>query len=209
MSKIKIKFPSQEFLLEGVLGLPQGKTPCAAVVVCHPHPLYGGNMDNSVVEAVCAQLEEQGVAWLKFNFRGVGQSTGSFAQGKGEKQDAHAAINFLQTQRDVDQERMGICGYSFGSMVAWRVAAEDPRIKAVAGISPFFDHPAILEQYERPKLIVCGTEDEFIRPESLKSFFQKLLEPKELIFYRGVDHFWSRQEDEMARRVAEFFKRYL
>ncbi len=70
MKPQRINFMCGKLCLEGVLGFPRDKKPFPAIIVCHPHPLYGGNMDNYVVEAVCAQAEEQGLAWLKFNFRG-------------------------------------------------------------------------------------------------------------------------------------------
>lgn len=135
----KITFPSQDITLEGILALPRGEGPFGLVIVCHPHPLYGGSMHNKVVHAVCEKIGEKGLAWLKFNFRGVGDSGGHFGGGGSEKEDAKAAVAFAQAQEKIDPERMGICGYSFGSMIAFAVAAEDARIKAVAGISPFID----------------------------------------------------------------------
>lgn len=195
--------------MEGMLGFPEGKGPFPAIVVCHPHPLYGGNMDNYVVEAVCAQMEEQGLAWLKFNFRGVGLSEGNFAEGIGEKEDARAAISYLANQEAIDAERIGICGYSFGSLIAFRLAKEEPKIKAVAGISPFIEPPSLLINYAQPKLFVWGTEDEFIDVENLQALIGKFPEPKELIFFPQTNHFWNTNVERMARKVSEFFKKHL
>ena len=85
MIQKRIEFPCREILLEGIFSLPEGEDACGLVVVCHPHPLYGGNMGNNVVEAVCRTVGSKGLAWLKFNFRGVGRSGGNFAGGVGEK----------------------------------------------------------------------------------------------------------------------------
>lgn len=205
----KIEFASQNLSLEGLLGIPPGIGPFAALILCHPHPLYGGNMHNNVVSAICAQVEKQGLAWLKFNFRGVGRSEGNFAGGIGEKEDARAALNFIAHQELINSERIGICGYSFGSIVALQLAVEDPRVKAVAGISPFIEPPSLLDNYKRPKLFICGTEDEYIAPENLQTLIAKVPEPKELIFFPGADHFWTIHEEQMARRVSEFFKKHL
>lgn len=195
--------------LEGRLSLPQGKSPFPAIVVCHPHPLYGGNMDNYVVAAVCAQVEEQGLAWLKFNFRGVGLSEGNFADGIGEKEDARAAFLYLANHESIDAERIGICGYSFGSLIAFQLAAEEAKIKAVAGISPFMEPPSLLSNYAKPKLFVCGSNDEFIDGENLRALVGKLPEPKELVFFPHTNHFWNINADPMARKISEFFKKYL
>ena len=202
----KIEFPCQDITLEGVLALPEGNGPFGLVVVCHPHPLYGGNMYNSVVHAICEKLGERGPAWLKFNFRGVGKSGGHFGGGLGEKDDARAAISFAEKQTKIDAGKMGICGYSFGSTVAFAVAVEDVRIQAVAGISPFVQPAELLDHYTKPKLFISGANDEFINPHDLKQLVAKLPEPKECVTYPGVDHFWGESEGTMAEKVSQFFK---
>ena len=205
----KIEFPSQNITLEGVFALPAGGGPFGLVVVCHPHPLYGGSMDNEVVHALCQKAGEKGLAWLTFNFRGVGKSGGHFGGGIGEKEDAQAAISFAEQEAKIDPGKIGICGYSFGSMVAFSVAVEDPRITAVAGISPFVQPGDLLHHYTKPKLFISGTNDEFIDPKNLAQLVLRLPEPKELAIYPGADHFWSGSEDPMAEKVSQFFVNYL
>ena len=202
-----IEFPCHDITLEGVFALPEGTGPFGLVVVCHPHPLYGGNMYNNVVHAVCEQLGERGLAWLKFNFRGVGKSGGRFGGGLGEKDDARAAISFGEKQDKIDAGKIGICGYSFGSTVAFAVAVEDTRVRAVAGISPFIQPPELLDHCTKPKLFVSGANDEFTGAQSLEELVSKLPEPKETVIYPGVDHFWGRSEEQMAEKVSEFFKK--
>ena len=205
----KIEFPSQNITLEGVFALPAGGGPFGLLVVCHPHPLYGGSMDNKVVHALCQKAGEKGLACLKFNFRGVGKSGGHFGGGIGEKEDGRAAISFAEQEAKIDPGKIGICGYSFGSMVAFSVAVEDPRIKAVAGISPFVQPGDLLHHYTKPKLFISGTNDEFIDPKNLAQLVLRLPEPKELAIYPGADHFWSGSEDPMAEKVSQFFVNYL
>ena len=203
----KVTIPCQEFTLEGIIALPEGDGPFPLIVVCHPHPLYGGNMYNNVVHAVCEKLGERNMAWLKFNFRGVGTSGGSFAGGNGEKEDVKAAISFAESRSKVDRKRIGLSGYSFGSMVAFSAAVEDGRVAAVAGISPFIQPENLFDHYVKPKLLVCGTRDEFISVKTLEQLFQRIPEPKELDIYQGVDHFWVGEEEPMAEKVSEFFAR--
>ena len=206
---MKIEFSCGDITLEGMISVPDGPGPFPLVVVCHPHPLYGGSMHNNVVDAICSSLGEKGIAWLKFNFRGVGRSGGRFGDGIGEKDDARAAISFGEGQARIDPGKIGLCGYSFGSIVAFPVAVEDPRVKAVAGIAPFVQPENLLHQYTRPKLLVCGAQDEFVNCQALEKVGQEMPEPKEIALYPGVDHFWSGAEDAMAERVAQFFRKYL
>ena len=83
----RVTFPCSDRSLEGVSSVPEGKGPFTAVVVCHPHPLYGGMMDNNVVIAVCRAVSQTSIASLRFNFRGVGRSQGGHAEGVGEQDD--------------------------------------------------------------------------------------------------------------------------
>jgi alpha/beta superfamily hydrolase len=200
-----IEFPCHDITLEGVFALPEGNGPFGLVIVCHPHPLYGGNMYNEVVHAICEKLGERGLAWLKFNFRGVGKSGGRFGGGLGEQEDAVAAISFAEKQDRIDAGKMGICGYSFGSTVAFSVAVADMRIRAVAGISPFVQPADLLDRCTKPKLLVSGANDAFIDPGGLEELVAKLPEPKECIIYPAVDHFWGRSEEAMAQKVSQFF----
>ena len=134
-----VVFPCGSIQLEGILSLPDGKAPFPAVVVCHPHPLYGGDMNNNVVTAVCSALARGSIAALRFNFRGVGNSSGSFSDGSGEKDDLRAALDFLCTLKEIDKRKIGLAGYSFGGMAANSVALKDDRVKQLALISPALD----------------------------------------------------------------------
>ncbi len=209
MIQKRIAFPCQEIMLEGIFSSPGGEGPYGLVVICHPHPLYGGYMGNSVVEAIDQAAGRKGLASLKFNFRGVGRSGGNFAGGVGEKEDARAAISFGAAQERVDGERIGICGYSFGSSVAFAAAVEDIRVKAVAGISPFIEPAGLLDHYQRPKLFISGSDDEWVDVQNLERLMRNLPEPKELIIQPEADHFWAGSETLMAEKVGDFFARYL
>ena len=205
MTETRVKFPCGDLILEGVTTVPQSKGPFAGVVVCHPHPLYGGEMDNNVVIPICQVLAQAAIASLRFNFRGVGASQGRFADGVGERQDVVAAISYLLTLEAVDKNRIGLCGYSFGGAVSLEVAPVDERVKALALISPAISTYVPLKQYTKPKLIVCGGADQFVSIISLQRLAEELPPPNDFELVSGADHFWGGYEDKVAARVTAFF----
>lgn len=205
MKEERVIIPCDELSLDGVLGLPQGNGPFPAVAVCHPHPLYGGSMDNNVVYAACAALARESIAFLRFNFRGVGRSTGNFADGIGEQDDVRAALTFLEVRNDIDQSRLGLCGYSFGTMVAIPVADTDKRVRAIAAISPFFVSSGLLMNYANPKLFICGERDEFIDHKEIERIAGKLPDPKLFEQISGANHFWGGFEKTLENKIATFF----
>jgi len=131
MKEERVTFKSGDLTLEGMIAYPDGDAagPHRAAVVCHPHPLYGGSMYNNVVDAVLEALHARGFATLRFNFRGVGQSEGEFDNGKGEADDAIAAIRFLTTQKGVRATGAALAGY----LVAEAIRAQLAGVTAPAG----------------------------------------------------------------------------
>jgi alpha/beta superfamily hydrolase len=209
--EVRLEFSSGKLSLEGVLTLPRGKAPFPAVIVCHPHPLYGGSMDNNVVNGICRALAQASLASFKFNFRGVGKSEGEFGQGDGERMDVEAAVSFITTVGEVGQDRMGIAGYSAGAAFALPVCIENDNIKALAAVSPpesMFDF-ASLKGCTKPKLLIAGSEDEFIPSGQFLEFCQNISTPREFDLIEGADHFWWGYEPVLANRVTAFFIRVL
>jgi len=211
MKRTKISFPSGELSLEGILTIPEGVGPFPAVIVCHPHPLYGGSMDNNVVDSVSEALTQASLIAFKFNFRGVGGSQGEFGQGVGEQEDVDAAISFVTTVREVDSERIGLVGYSAGAGFALPVSFNDDRIKALAAVSPplsMFDFK-FLKSCLKPKLLIYGDRDNFTSASQLLESYQDLPDPKEYESIEGADHFWWGYESSLATKVAAFFSKVL
>jgi len=203
----KVMFSCGKLKLEGVLHIPPNAEQKKAVVVCHPHPLYGGNMHNSMIITVAKALEKKGLIALRFNFRGVGKSEGYFNDGIGEKEDVRAAISFLVNL--VKPQKIGLGGYSFGTLVAFPVAVEEDRVQALAGVSPFISPPTLLDDYYRPKYFISGKEDEYVNCHQLHEIVISLPEPKKLELIAGADHFWWGEEEKVAQKVANFFKENL
>jgi len=208
MSQTRVRFSASGIVLEGILEKPEGEPPVPAVAVCHPHPLYGGDMYNNVVSVICQALAQESVASLRFNFRGVGRSEGNHEEGVGEQDDVVAALDFLQSSDGVDKGRLGLAGYSFGTRVVMPVALRDSRVRAVALVSPFLDDAdwQRVKTYGVPKLFICGSEDSFISPHKVKRLVGEAAPPSECDVVFGADHFWCGFEGKIGRKVADFFK---
>jgi alpha/beta superfamily hydrolase len=202
-----ITFTSEGLTLEGIFHQPVS-APFLAAAVCHPHPLYGGDMNNNVVVAVCRALAEAGIASLRFNYRGVGRSEGKYGDGLGERTDAAAALAYLRQSAQVERDRMGIIGYSFGATVA--LMAADEQVAAVAAIStPSFDQDIPNVAIRCPTLLISGEQDE-IAPSANLSALARTIGPQcQVAVVRGADHFWWGHEEELAERVAQFCQQSL
>lgn len=215
MKRRKVSFRCGELKLEGEYYLPGGDGLFPAAVVCHPHPLYGGSMDNNVVRAISRALVERGMGALVFNFRGVGGSEGGFDGGRGEQDDVRSAMDWLRGQAEVDGERTGLVGYSFGATVALAVASSDERVKALALVSlPLMDRVQIEQAKSQmgncgmPKLLVCGGED-FVVPPGAVGQVGEVVDSMEVRVIPGADHFWWGNEETVAHTVADFLRRYI
>jgi len=211
MKETRVNFTSGGLFLEGILAIPEGTGPLPAVIVCHPHPLYGGSMDNNVVCNLSETLTQASLTSFKFNFRGVGGSQGEFGQGIGEREDVEAAISFISTVKEVDSKRIGLAGYSAGAGFALPVGFNDARIRALAAVSPplpMFDFD-FLKSCPKPKLLISGSRDDLIPTDQFLEFCQNLPEPKECESIEGADHFWWGYESSLAAKVTAFFTRVL
>ena len=211
MKKTKVGFHCGKLSLEGVLALPEGIGPFPTVIVCHPHPLYGGNMENNVVSSISEALTQASIISFKFNFRGVGRSEGEFSQGIGEQEDVGAAVSFMTTVKEVDSKRIGLVGYSAGAAFALPICVNNDKIKALAAVSlplAMFDFE-FLKACLKPKLLISGSKDDFTPASQFLKFCQNLSAPKEYNIIEGADHFWQGYESVLANKVTAFFTRVL
>ena len=206
-----IFFKSGGITLEGVLSYPQNISPCPGVVICHPHPLYGGDMNNNVVVGIKGALEAEGFVILRFNFRGVTLSEGKYNEGKGEVDDVTSAVNFLSSHAKVDRDLLFLVGYSFGAWVGLRAALTINALRAVAGIAPpcgVYDFD-FLHDSGLPILLVGGDQDTFCNKKGLEIVFNKIFSSKKKVILSQSDHFFSGREGEVGEEVKIFFSRYL
>ena len=211
MTETRANILCDDIMLEGILSRPDGDGIYASIVICHPHPLYGGDMYNNVVEAVCQELENRSIVALRFNFRGVGNSNGSADDSSGNINDIGAAIDYLLTVNGVDPGRIGLVGYSYGGAMVLRYAPNDERVRAIASISPAMtpvDSDPILK-YNKPKYFISGERDEVVTLNKFKYLVDKVPDPKSYRIAAGVDHFWAGHEDVMAEDVVSFLQKHV
>ena len=214
MRQSVVTFKSGDLRLEGIVGYPDGVSgPLPGVVICHPHPLGGGNMNNNLVLSVYLAFVENGFIALRFNFRGVGNSEGIHAEGEKEPEDAEEALNILKEQADVDGNRLGMAGYSFGTGVILRGLSGYTAARAFVLFSApvrYLEYPGV-EEDTRPKLFVCGDSDHGVPIASLKEKLESLKRPSDCQVLRafsvvpGADHFWVGYEAEAAHQAVQFF----
>ncbi|PYN95079.1 MAG: alpha/beta hydrolase [Candidatus Rokuibacteriota bacterium] len=180
--------------LEASIGLPS--TAPGGVVICHPHPLYGGDMDNPVVVRVAEVCRELGLATLRFNFRGVGASTGRHGEGRDERHDVVGALTHLASVLPAGVPLV-LAGYSFGATVSARVASEPsdrPPLAAVALIAPPLamtgeESFAELAHFGIATLVVAGDHDDYCPLPALHALGRRI-PSAEIKIVEGANHFF-------------------
>src|SRR6185436_19367716 len=194
--------------LEALLEEPD-RPPKAAVVFAHPLPTHGGTMHTKAVYQGSKGLVRAGCAVLRFNFRGVGRSDGSFTGGPGEREDFTAALDYMA------QRYPGLplwaAGFSFGSWVALEVGATDNRVSVLIGIAPPVGTSLSGQAYTfdrtiasiKPKFFVQGEADEVCPIEGMWAFYGKLEEPKDLVVIDAADHLFDGRTQEVGEALQE------
>ena len=212
MRQTLIGFQSHGLALDGVITTPEGLAPSfPGAVLCHPHPALGGNMDNPVIMALARHLDGAGIATMRFNFRGVGTSQGTFSQGAEEAQDVRAALDLFRGWPDTNSRRMALAGYSFGSQVILRGLGGLKKAKAIVLLSPpisSFVH-SFIGKDPRPKLFLVGERDRLVRAQALQEQVAAFPSPGIMEVMPGADHSWRGHEEEVAQRVAGFLAKTL
>ncbi len=176
-----------------------------AVVLCHPHPLYGGTMHSAVVLAIAKVLAERGgsrVAHLRFNYRGVGASEGRYAEGLGEIDDARAALQVLRAQ--VPRAKVTVCGYSFGTFVGLRAAVIDGGVERVALVAPAVRVFHFVKEdgaaFQGRLAIFVGDDDEFCDVSEAEELATAL--GARLTVFPGADHYFLNSRRKLAEAVV-------
>ena len=196
--------------LEALLETPQRSgTPRAAVVFAHPHPQHGGTMHTKAVYQGTKGLGRIGCAVLRFNFRGVGGSAGTFGDGAGEMDDFRAALDYMAAL--YPNAPLWAAGFSFGSWVALEAGAVDPRVTVLIGISPPVVTSVSGMEYKfrntlasvKPKFFVQGEADEVCPIEGMWAFYGQLHEPKELVVIDAANHLYEGRTQEVGEALEE------
>jgi hypothetical protein len=180
-----------------------GTAPRVVGVVCHPHPLHGGTMQNKVVHTTARAMQELGAPTVRFNFRGVGASEGRYDEGVGEVEDALAACAWARATWRCDA--LWLAGFSFGSAVALR-AAIAARPAALVTVAPPVGR-IIVNPVERPPcpwLVVQGERDELVDAAEVRRWVSALAPPPRLALLAGAEHFFHGQLGELRAAVIGF-----
>ena len=198
----QIYIKNDQLTLEGLLSKSSEEK---GVVICHPHPLMGGSMHNNVVEAIQEAYSEENYSTLRFNFRGVGGSTGQYDEGRGEQADILAACKYMQ---DIGILKIDFAGYSFGAWVGAKVIGRfDNLFSDVIFISP----PIDLYDFNFTKLknkinhIICGNYDRFCNVDILKDKMKNIHSNLEIL--SDADHFYFGQEKELIDILRAILKK--
>lgn len=182
-----------------------------AVLICHPHPQFGGNMWNNVTSAIFTKLMNANISCLRFNFRGVGHSTGGHSDGEGELSDVKACVDFLTNNKKINQ--VLICGYSYGAAIGCSAVNSSEKIIGYVAISFPWDFMGSefkeLSQTDKPKLFIQGDRDQIASYKQFDKHMTYYRDPKEIKLVKGADHFYIGREDIVATYVLEFYQSLL
>ncbi len=176
-------------------------------VVCHPHPQHGGTMDNKVVHTLARAFLTVDCASIRFNYRGVGKSEGSYADGRGEAEDAIAIAEWAK-QRWPGRPLL-MAGFSFGAMVAISVESLIAPSALVVVAPPVRRLPSQLKQPQCPWLVIQGDEDDLVDTDDVVDWFNSLDPGPELKVMAGAEHFFHGRLVELRENVVEFLDRLL
>ena len=188
--------------LEALLEEPEEAAPREAALICHPHPQHGGTMHNKVVYRLARGLRKAGSVALRFNYRGVNLSEGSYDEGEGELEDARACLAYLR-ERYPDLP-VTLAGFSFGSRIVLRMGCGGAGARRViaAGFPAIFRDRSYLDGCTVPRIFVQSTHDQYGPAPEIEAIVGALPEPKRLILIEAQDHFFAGGLDQLEATIA-------
>jgi len=193
---------------------PAGKLQCLfqrgdedapVVVLCHPHPQFGGSMRNKVVYWMARAFEGRGCSVLRFNFRGIDQSEGIWDEGRGEADDAAIALGWLHEQ--APDAPLWLAGFSFGCYAGLQAARKDDRVERMFAVAPAVNHWdfSFMQGETRPITVVSGTEDEIV-PYVAVAATVKMLPNAHLHTIKGAGHFFPDHKGQLEQALLADLK---
>lgn len=196
--------PASHGQLEAIIKAPNDAEIRGVALVCHPHPLGGGTMHNKVVFRAAAGLLDAGLTTLRFNFRGVGASTGTHDEGRGEQQDVKDALDYLK--ENYPGEEITLCGFSFGSRFGLAAGMNDERVVRLISLGTPVDKYRdyeFLRANKKPILFVHGDRDEFGSVANVQKLVESLPPEAnaELIVFENSGHFFDDDLNELRNAI--------
>jgi alpha/beta superfamily hydrolase len=204
--KGNLMIPASHGQLEAILKEPHGAARGVGVV-CHPHPLGGGTMHNKVVFRAAAGLVDAGLTTLRFNFRGVGSSTGTHNEIEGGMEDVRDALDYMAAE--YPGQDLTLAGFSFGSRTGMAVGKDDDRVKRLISIGTpvdkYMDYD-VLAGLAKPILFVHGDRDEFGTVENLKKLVNEVSKTTEtqLVIINNCGHFFDEHLNELRETIKNW-----
>lgn len=202
----KTSVPGPVGNLEAIVETPVAAEPLGVVVVCHPHPQYGGTMHNKVAHTLARAFVRLGFAALRFNFRGTEGSEGEYDDGIGELDDALAALRWMRGE--FTDGPIWMAGFSFGAAIALRAAIAEP-VDGLVTVAPAVSRFAsgLTSQPECPWLIVQGDQDDVVDIEATIAWFNELLPGPELAVIPQAEHFFHGKLVDLREIVTNFVQK--
>ena len=198
--------PAAHGRLEAILKEPHLVPARGVALVLHPHPLFGGTMHNKVVFRAASALTDAGLAVLRINFRGVGQSTGTHDEGRGEREDVRVALDYLSEQ--YPSLALTLCGFSFGARVGLEVGIADNRVVNLISIGTPVDKYdfSFLAACRKRILFVHGSRDEFGGLENLREVLAHIAPAVDvkLVVIKGADHFFAGHLEALKQAITDW-----
>ncbi len=209
----EVIIPGPEGRIEGRYHQAEDSTSPVAVIL-HPHPLYGGTMNNKIVYQLYQSFARAGFSVLRFNFRGVGRSLGKFDDGVGELTDAAAALDWVQ-QQNSGASHCWIGGFSFGAWIALQLLMRRPEIEGYIAVSPpanMYDF-GFLSPCPAHGLVIQGDQDEIVQEPAVSLLVNRLSSQKGLrVDYQVIpkaDHYFRNAMDHLITNVDDYLERKL
>jgi alpha/beta superfamily hydrolase len=203
-------FPTEDtfsFFLPGKMGdleiltsTPSELLKNTTVVICHPHPLYGGTMHNKVVYTLARAFQQMGLRAVRFNYRGVGKSQGEYGEGKGETDDLLTVLNWVKQVRPNDS--IWLAGFSFGGYVAARGASLWPTEQLIL-VAPSVCHFQFDFPIDASLLVIQGDKDEIVPPEAVFKWAESLPHKPQVIRMHEAGHFFHGRLTELRNLIVE------
>jgi len=183
--------------------LPDGQ-PRALAVICHPHPLHGGTLNNKIVHQLARTFNQLGAVSVRFNFRGVGASEGSFDEGRGEREDLLAVVDWAS--RQWPGLPIWLAGFSFGGFIAILAAdsVQPERLVTVAPAVNYFAAQPVTVPV-RDWLLIQGQDDDVVPAADVLSFIDRLKRPPALVMIEGVGHFFHGRLNDLKAAILEAY----
>ena len=201
-------FPGPEGRLEGRFH-PASRSRAPVALILHPHPQGGGTMNDRIVQALYKTFANRGFATLRFNFRGVGRSQGSFDNGFGELSDAAAALDWVQSIH-AEAQTTWVAGFSFGALIAMQLLMRRPEIRGFIAVNPpanMYDF-SFLAPCPASGIIIQGSGDTVVTPGAVQKLVEKLRTQKHITIHHDeiprANHFFENELDELMRSVDNY-----